>query len=107
MDGTSNISGLARPEFYRFHQGEKTLPFTDAEYEARLKGLREGWADPFGYTAERRAERRFRDLYLGWLAQAGPDADPELLRLPTEVRGYGPVKEPALATAIERLAGAR
>ncbi len=40
MDGTSNFNGLARPDFYRFHQGEKVLPFTDAEYEARLAGLR-------------------------------------------------------------------
>ena len=40
MDGTSNMSGLARPDFYRFHQGEKILPFSDTEYEARLAGLR-------------------------------------------------------------------
>ena len=40
MDGTSNLSALARPEFYRFHQGEKVLPFADAEYEARLAGVR-------------------------------------------------------------------
>ena len=40
MDGTSNLAGLARPDFYRFHQGEKVLPFADAEYEARLTGLR-------------------------------------------------------------------
>ncbi len=31
---------MDRPEFYRFHQGEKTLPFADAEYEARLTKLR-------------------------------------------------------------------
>ncbi len=31
-----------RTEFARFHNGEKAeLPFSDAEYEARLKGLRE------------------------------------------------------------------
>lgn len=31
-----------RTDFYRFHNGEKAvLPFADAEYEARLKGLRE------------------------------------------------------------------
>lgn len=41
MAGTSTF-GVAgqRPEFYRFHQGEKALPFADAEYEARLAGLR-------------------------------------------------------------------
>ncbi|HKL55486.1 MAG TPA: aminopeptidase P family protein [Roseovarius sp.] len=32
----------ARPEMYRFHNGEKAkLPFADIEYEARLKGLRQ------------------------------------------------------------------
>ena len=33
---------LARPENYRFHNGTKgALPFDDAEYEARLEGLRD------------------------------------------------------------------
>ena len=32
---------MNRPEFYRYHNGQKAiLPFADAEYEARLKGLR-------------------------------------------------------------------
>ncbi len=31
---------MDRPEFYRFHQGQKTLPFANAEYEARLAKLR-------------------------------------------------------------------
>ena len=31
---------MDRPEFYHFHQGQKTLPFADAEYEARLAKLR-------------------------------------------------------------------
>ncbi|KMK65675.1 aminopeptidase P family protein [Puniceibacterium sp. IMCC21224] len=32
---------MQRPEFYRFHNGEKaSLPFAVAEYEARLSGLR-------------------------------------------------------------------
>jgi len=29
-----------RPQQYRFHQGERVLPFAPAEYEARLSGLR-------------------------------------------------------------------
>ncbi|MEQ5869295.1 M24 family metallopeptidase [Sagittula sp. NFXS13] len=29
-----------RPQFYRFHQGDRTLPFSADEYEARLTGLR-------------------------------------------------------------------
>ena len=31
---------MDRPEFYRFHQGEKTLPFAPEEYDARLTRLR-------------------------------------------------------------------
>ncbi|MGH1412247.1 MAG: M24 family metallopeptidase [Pelagimonas sp.] len=31
---------MERPQQYRFHQGEKTLPFADAEYDARLAQLR-------------------------------------------------------------------
>ncbi len=31
---------MDRPEFYRFHQGEKTLPFAPEEYDNRLSGLR-------------------------------------------------------------------
>ncbi|WP_375173708.1 aminopeptidase P family protein [Pseudooceanicola sp.] len=46
MDGISNFATTGpRPDFYRFHQGDKVLPFTDAEYEARLAGLRAIMAD--------------------------------------------------------------
>ena len=31
---------MDRPQHYRFHQGTKTLPFSDGEYEARLARLR-------------------------------------------------------------------
>ena len=31
---------MDRPEFYRFHQGEKTLPFDPSEYDSRLALLR-------------------------------------------------------------------
>ena len=30
-----------RPQSYRFHQGDRTLPFAPAEYDARLSDLRE------------------------------------------------------------------
>ncbi|MEJ8562105.1 aminopeptidase P family protein [Yoonia sp. GPGPB17] len=35
---------MDRPQQYRFHQGEKTLPFADAEYDARLSKLRTAMA---------------------------------------------------------------
>ena len=31
---------MDRPEFYRFHQGDRVLPFAAAEYDTRLSGLR-------------------------------------------------------------------
>lgn len=31
---------MDRPDYYRFHQGEKTLPFSSQEYETRLSKLR-------------------------------------------------------------------
>jgi creatinase len=36
---------MDRPEFYRIHQGEKTLPFATREYEDRLSKLRADMAD--------------------------------------------------------------
>ena len=39
-----------RPDFYRFHQGERVLPFAPSEYEARLAGLR-GIMDEAGVDA--------------------------------------------------------
>ena len=32
---------MDRPQYYRFHQVQKQLPFADAEYELRLKILRQ------------------------------------------------------------------
>ncbi|MCL3883131.1 aminopeptidase P family protein [Marivita sp. GX14005] len=36
---------MERPQFYRFHQGEKVLPFDPSEYDARLSKLRAGMAE--------------------------------------------------------------
>ncbi len=36
---------MDRPEFYRFHQGEKNLPFSSQEYDDRLSGLRADMRD--------------------------------------------------------------
>ncbi|MBU2361106.1 MAG: aminopeptidase P family protein [Alphaproteobacteria bacterium] len=41
---------MHRPEFYRFHQGDRVLPFAAAEYDTRLAGLRRIMADT-GVTA--------------------------------------------------------
>ena len=36
---------MERPQYYRFHQGQKQLPFSDAEYETRLGLLRQTMRD--------------------------------------------------------------
>ena len=36
---------MDRPDFYRFHQGDRVLPFEASEYEARLAGLRAAMQD--------------------------------------------------------------
>jgi len=70
---------------------------------ARLKVLRGTPLDPFGYTAERRAERGL----IGWyeaqidhlLGKLDTKRLPDLLaiaRAPLDIRGYGPVKETAM-----------
>ena len=69
----------------------------------RLKWLRGTPFDVFGYTAERRAERVLIaeyeaavDLVLAQLTPANHRAAVELLSLPDEIRGFGPVKHAAM-----------
>ena len=77
---------------------------------ARLKGLRGTAFDPFGRTAERRAERALVADYfqlVDELAQSlnrdNADAALQLAGLPDRIRGFGHVKEKAmLAAASER-----
>jgi indolepyruvate ferredoxin oxidoreductase len=69
----------------------------------RLKVLRGTPLDPFGYTAERRAERELIGWYEGQIGSLLGKLDakrlPDLLtiaRAPLDIRGYGPVKEAAM-----------
>ncbi|HMS93785.1 MAG TPA: indolepyruvate ferredoxin oxidoreductase family protein [Tabrizicola sp.] len=72
---------------------------------ARMKGLRGTWADPFGHSHDRKLERALIVQYEADLDLAethGKLAGPliaRLLALPQDIRGYGPVKEAALAKA--------
>ncbi|PHP68041.1 pyruvate ferredoxin oxidoreductase [Zhengella mangrovi] len=70
---------------------------------ARLRGLRGTWADPFGYTAERRLNRSL----VGWYGtvmdrvaeqagRAGPADLQAILAAPLDMRGFGPVWEAAV-----------
>ncbi len=70
---------------------------------ARLKWLRGTRLDPFGYTAERRAERELIGWYEGLIAVMLDRLEaarlPDLLaiaRAPMDIRGYGPVKDAAI-----------
>ncbi|MCO4891668.1 indolepyruvate ferredoxin oxidoreductase family protein [Cupriavidus sp. WGtm5] len=82
---------------------------------ARLRGLRGTALDPFGYTAERKAERALIAEYrrcieglLQKLSEQNLDLALEIARLPMEIRGYGHVKVRNLAavrTRWDRLMG--
>lgn len=78
---------------------------------AKLKPLRGTWADPFGRSAERRAERALIGLIEADLvlieARATPALLPQLqalLAIYQEIRGYGPVKEAARVAQLQRRA---
>ncbi|MDR3511896.1 MAG: indolepyruvate ferredoxin oxidoreductase family protein [Caulobacteraceae bacterium] len=78
--------------------------FTLFKLLAGLKRLRGTRIDPFGATAERRAERRLMADYLmmveglcAGMTAARLPASIKLAQAPSEIRGYGPVKEAAIA----------
>jgi indolepyruvate ferredoxin oxidoreductase len=73
---------------------------------AKLRFLRGTRFDIFGYTAERRGERRLvadyaslMDEIAGCLSPANHAPAVELARIPERIRGYGHVKEANLAAA--------
>ena len=71
---------------------------------AKAKRLRGTVFDPFGYTAERRQERdlvlwyeRITDGLADRIGRASMDELLWIARAPMEIRGYGPVKDEAVA----------
>ncbi|MGH6714590.1 MAG: indolepyruvate ferredoxin oxidoreductase family protein [Bradyrhizobium sp.] len=74
---------------------------------ARFKFLRGTAFDPFGRTAERKAERKLIDDYLAMIEQRIAVLRPEqipllarLARLPEAIRGYGHIKEASIVKAM-------
>ncbi len=74
--------------------------FTVFKVLEKFKGLRGGLFDPFGKTAERRAERRLVETYLEDVEKIAPLVGTanygllvEIARVPDLIRGFGPVKE--------------
>ncbi|CAN0627996.1 indolepyruvate ferredoxin oxidoreductase [Burkholderia multivorans] len=87
--------------------GPRTL--TAFRLLARLKGLRGTAFDPFGRTAERRAERQLIDEYLDMvedfaqsLTADNLDTAVALASLPDDIRGFGHVKEANMQKAAQR-----
>ncbi len=78
---------------------------------ARLKFLRGTWADPFGYTAERRSERRMIDDYetlinsrvIPELTKGNHALAVEIAGLPLAIKGFGHVKTVSEKQASVRL----
>jgi indolepyruvate ferredoxin oxidoreductase len=73
---------------------------------ARLKGLRGTRLDPFGYSKDRRLERRLIQHYEAIMDEILADLRPDnhasavaLAALPQRIRGFGHVKEASLAHA--------
>ncbi|HEX5122874.1 MAG TPA: DUF6537 domain-containing protein, partial [Rhodanobacteraceae bacterium] len=76
---------------------------------AKLKGLRGTALDVFGYTAERKGERRLIEEYfatvdtlLATLDHDNHALAVEIASIPEHIRGYGHVKERHLAAAMTR-----
>jgi indolepyruvate ferredoxin oxidoreductase len=76
---------------------------------AKLKGLRGTALDVFGYTAERKGERKLTEEYFATIEAllATLDHDNhalavEIASIPEQIRGYGHVKERHLAAAMTR-----
>ena len=83
--------------------------FTAFKLLAKLKGLRGGFFDVFGRTAERRMERQLIEDYfrtvtglLGQLDAANLGLAVQIAEVPEHIRGYGHVKEAHLAKAKAR-----
>jgi len=78
---------------------------------AKLRWLRGSKLDPFGYSADRKLERalladyeRVIERVVAELDDARFDTALELARLPSEIRGYGPIKRQAAerAAAVQK-----
>lgn len=106
-------SATGRPQKRKF--GPWILPLFNVL--ARLRGLRGTAMDVFGYSAERRHERRLIGDYFSQieglcttLTTNSLSHAVELAALPQEIRGYGPVKAEAIRNyelrRAELLAGA-
>lgn len=75
----------------------------------RFKWLRGTRFDPFGWTTERKLERKIRDQYfdtverlLADLTAKNLDLAVAIAEVPDDIRGYGHIKEAAISLAAEK-----
>jgi indolepyruvate ferredoxin oxidoreductase len=75
---------------------------------APLKAIRGTALDPFGYSVERKAERQLIEDYEAFLRERLATITPQqwpilvkLARLPETIRGYGHIKDSAIAVAAD------
>jgi indolepyruvate ferredoxin oxidoreductase len=78
---------------------------------AKFKGLRGGALDPFGYTHERKTERKLIADYEAMLGEVTGKLSPDnhalavgLANIPEKIRGFGHVKERHLEAALKEQA---
>lgn len=79
---------------------------------SRFRWLRGSWADPFGYTRERRQERAWIGRYEALVERICAELTPgnhalavQIAQIPEQIRGYGHVKERHWATVETKLTG--
>jgi indolepyruvate ferredoxin oxidoreductase len=94
-----NLPADQRPRKYTF--GSWLMPVL--RVLAKGKGLRGGWLDVFGRSAERRAERQLIDEYEQLIRAALPTLSaknlPQIVALAESaaaIRGFGPIKRAAM-----------
>jgi indolepyruvate ferredoxin oxidoreductase len=76
---------------------------------ARLKFLRGTAFDPFGWTTERRSERRLIEAYertietlLPMLSRSNLDRAIAIAKLPERIKGFGPLKTASIEACKQR-----
>ena len=101
------IDAMGRPRKRQF--GSWMMPLF--RMLANLRGLRGTALDVFGYSEERKMERSLIEGYendvarvLRMLSPINHDVAVDLLSLPDQIRGFGPVKEKSVADAKVRYA---
>ncbi|MGH1479546.1 MAG: indolepyruvate ferredoxin oxidoreductase family protein [Geminicoccales bacterium] len=101
--GTDPVSGHLKKKAYG------PWVFTAFKWLAKFKGLRGTAFDPFGYTEERRMERRLIGHYEALMVEVLTKLTPEnhalaieIASLPEHIRGFGHVKERHVEAAKAR-----